>query len=112
MIRVRWELEEAVALMNLYFRYGATLGVPNDELLKLSQIYRNRANILGLNVDDKFRNLSGMKMQARKVCLAQAICFIRHMIFTRTNQRDFRAFAMIFIKNIKDDKHWLRRRQL
>ena len=50
MIRVRWELEEAVALMNLYFRYGATLGVPNDELLKLSQIYRNRANILGLNV--------------------------------------------------------------
>ena len=56
MIRVRWELEEAVALMNLYFRYGATLGVPNDELLKLSQIYRNRANILGLNVDDKFRN--------------------------------------------------------
>lgn len=63
MIRVRWELEEAVALMDLYFRYGATLSVPNDELLKLSQIYRNRANILGLNVDDKFRNLSGMKMQ-------------------------------------------------
>lgn len=61
MIRVRWELEEAVALMDLYFRYGATLSVPNDELLKLSQIYRNRANILGLNVDDKFRNLSGMK---------------------------------------------------
>ena len=42
MIRVRWELEEAVALMDLYFRYGATLSVPNDELLKLSQIYRNR----------------------------------------------------------------------
>ena len=63
MIRVRWELEEAVALMDLYFRYGATLSVPNDELLKLSQIYRKRANILGLNVDDKFRNLSGMKMQ-------------------------------------------------
>lgn len=63
MIRVRWELEEAVALMDLYFRYGATLSVPSDELLKLSQIYRNRANILGLNVDDKFRNLSGMKMQ-------------------------------------------------
>ena len=58
MIRVRWELEEAVALMDLYFRYGATLSVPSDELLKLS-----RANILGLNVDDKFRNLSGMKMQ-------------------------------------------------
>ena len=63
MIRVRWELEEAVALMDLYFRCGATLSVPNDELLKLSQIYRDRANILGLNVDDKFRNLSGMKMQ-------------------------------------------------
>lgn len=63
MIRVRWELEEAVALMDLYFGCGATLSVPNDELLKLSQIYRNRANILGLDVDDKFRNLSGMKMQ-------------------------------------------------
>ena len=56
-------MEEAVALMDLYFRCGATLSVPNDELLKLSQIYRNRANILGLAVDDKFRNLSGMKMQ-------------------------------------------------
>lgn len=53
----------AGSLCRDYFRYGATLSVPNDELLKLSQIYRNRANILGLNVDDKFRNLSGMKIQ-------------------------------------------------
>ena len=74
MIRVRWELEEAVALMNLYFRYGATLGVPNDDLLKLSQIYRNRANILGLNVDDKFRNLSGMKMQLGCIPLPNYLC--------------------------------------
>ena len=49
--------------MDLYFRYGKTLSVPQDELLRLSQLYRNRANVLGLHVDDKFRNLSGMQMQ-------------------------------------------------
>lgn len=63
MIRVPWKLEEAVALMDLYFRNGATLSVSNDELLGLSQIYQNRANALGIHVDGKFRNLSGMKMQ-------------------------------------------------
>ena len=101
MIRVRWELEEAVALMNLYFRYGATLGVPNDELLKLSQIYRNRANILGLNVDDKFRNLSGMKMQLGCI-LAQAICFIRRMIFIKIIHVSFKMFAKNFMLRMNE----------
>lgn len=63
MKRVRWELEEAVALMDVYFRYGGTLKIPENELLHLSQLYRNRAKILGLQVDEKFRNLAGMQMQ-------------------------------------------------
>ena len=63
MIRVPWELEEAVVLMDLYFKHGSTLSIPNDELLNLSNLYRNRATMLGIHVDDKFRNLSGMKMQ-------------------------------------------------
>ena len=63
MIRVRWQLEEAVALMDVYFRYGGTLRIPEDELLHLSRLYQNRARILGLRVDEKFRNLAGMQMQ-------------------------------------------------
>ena len=63
MIRVRWELEEAVALFDLYFKNGASLSIPEEELLEISKAYHNRANQLGLVVDDKFRNLNGLKMQ-------------------------------------------------
>jgi hypothetical protein len=63
MIKVRWELDEAVALLDLYIQEGCTLAVPNEALAALSQIYRNRAQQLGLSVDYKFRNLSGLKMQ-------------------------------------------------
>ena len=116
MIRVRWELEEAVALMNLYFRYGATLGVPNDELLKLSQIYRNRANILGLNVDDKFRNLSGMKMQLG--CIHYVVTGGKEGMSGASNlfykTYDLYKNEPTRFQSICDDfyKHWLRRRQL
>ncbi len=63
MLKVKWDLEEAVALYDLYRREGCTLNVPKEELEKLSKIYRKRAKILGLKVDDKFRNLSGLSMQ-------------------------------------------------
>lgn len=32
MIRVRWELEEAVALVDLYFKNGASLSIPEEKL--------------------------------------------------------------------------------
>lgn len=63
MIRVQWELEEAVALFDLYLKSGASLSIPEENLSEISKAYRNRANQLGLVVDEKFRNLNGLKMQ-------------------------------------------------
>lgn len=63
MIRVKWEFEEAVALFDLYFRCGKSLNVPLEELEKLSLCYNNRAKSLGLHVDEKFRNIAGIKLQ-------------------------------------------------
>jgi hypothetical protein len=67
MTKVCCESEEAVALLDLYIQEGCTLSVPNEALAALTQIYRNRAQQLGLSVDNKFRNLSGLKMQI--VCI-------------------------------------------
>ena len=62
-IKVKWELEEAVALFDLYFRFGRCLNVPKDEIKNLSFIYIKRAKRLGLHIDDKFRNEAGLSIQ-------------------------------------------------
>ena len=63
MKRIRWELEESVALMNLYFCSGAKIPVNQDELASLSSIYLKRASMLGYEVDEKYRNVNGLNMQ-------------------------------------------------
>ena len=44
------------------YKNGSKLNVPKKQL-ELSRVYCNRAKILGLRVDDKFRNLAGLKLQ-------------------------------------------------
>lgn len=63
MNKVKWSEEEAVALYDLYFRYGGTYAVPEYELQKLTNLYTIRAKVLALSFDIKFRNNSGLKMQ-------------------------------------------------
>lgn len=43
MIKVRWELEEAVALFDIYFKNGGNLNVPEDILVNLRDVYIKRA---------------------------------------------------------------------
>lgn len=63
MIRISWDLEEAVALYDLYFRNCQSISPPINELRQLSAQLNRRAGILGINVEEKFRNISGLKMQ-------------------------------------------------
>ena len=62
MKRVKWEMEEAVALYSLYKKYG--FPIPKEELIRLSFALNRRAEILGLDKDEKFRNISGLDMQS------------------------------------------------
>ena len=62
MKRIKWEPEEAVAIVDLYFRFERGLVADlNAELNELSRILNRRADILGIVHDEKFRNLNGMK---------------------------------------------------
>lgn len=63
MIRVHWDLEEAVALFDFYFSHGATLSVSIDDLLELSAMYKKRAKALEITTDEKFRNEAGLRIQ-------------------------------------------------
>lgn len=62
MKRIKWEPEEAVAIVDLYFRFErGTISDLNAELAELSRILNRRADMLGIVHDEKFRNLNGMK---------------------------------------------------
>ena len=63
MIRVPWDLEEAVALFDLYFRLVEGMDDPQMEIEALSGVYSRRAEFLGVQKDEKFRNISGLKKQ-------------------------------------------------
>ena len=63
MTKVRWELEEAVALFDIYFNNGGNLNVSEDVLTHLTDMYIKRANDKGILLDEKFRNISGLRMQ-------------------------------------------------
>ena len=68
MIRVKWDIEELVALIDIYRRSSSK---SNDEikseLSELSQILQKRADHLGIRHDEKFRNMSGMAMMYENV---------------------------------------------
>ena len=62
MKRIRWDIEEVVAIIDIYFRTSAgEIENLNAELLKLSQALNVRADCLHIKHDDKFRNLNGMQ---------------------------------------------------
>ncbi len=63
MIKIKWDLEEAVALYDLYFKSGQILTIDMDKVNELSAIMKNRARIKGLAIDEKFRNVTGLTMQ-------------------------------------------------
>ena len=62
-IKVRWTLEEAIVLFDVYFQNGFDPKVSDEKLMEVSRLYRNRAQKLDLLVDSKFRNLPGLRMQ-------------------------------------------------
>lgn len=63
MIKVKWELEEAVVLFDAYFKNGGNLNLSEDTFGSLTDMYIKRAQDNGIIIDEKFRNLSGLKIQ-------------------------------------------------
>ena len=63
MKRVRWELEEMVAMVDLYYRdKNGLVESISDELKELSRKLNKRADTLGIDHDEKYRNYNGMKI--------------------------------------------------
>ena len=55
MLKVLWDLEEAVALYDVYFQNGRRLDIANEKLQELHQMYQRRAQILGIK---QMRNIA------------------------------------------------------
>lgn len=68
MIKVNWDIEEAVALVSLYHRTtNKSQQEIQEELVLLSSKLKKRADILKIDYDEKFRNLNGMKMMYQNI---------------------------------------------
>ena len=63
MKRVKWDIEEMVAMVDLYYNCkNGCISDLNAELERLSKKLHRRADILKIQHDEKFRNLNGLKM--------------------------------------------------
>lgn len=59
--RFKWELEEILAILHLGFKYEWASMPGEDDCKRLSEVLRKR-NLHALNpLDDKYRNLAGVK---------------------------------------------------
>ncbi len=68
MIKVNWDVEELVALIDIYRRSeGKTNEEIDAELLELSDALAYRADKLGIGHDENFRNMDGMKLMFQNV---------------------------------------------
>ena len=68
MLKVKWDVEELVALIDIY-RNSADKNSEqiHEELLCLSKALERRAVRLGITRDEKYRNLNGMKLMYQNV---------------------------------------------
>jgi len=65
---MKWDFEEAVLLIDLYYNTKLHNRTENENaIFELSLFLGNRATQLGYNVDDKFRNLTGIKMKLQNI---------------------------------------------
>ena len=63
MIRVQWDTEELVALIDVYDHIETGAITDSEKAFQaLSNVLNHRANVLGIPHDEKFRNLNGIKM--------------------------------------------------
>lgn len=60
MIKVNWDLDEALVLIDYYLHNGKT---SKNELAHLRRMYLKKAQMLGIKHDNKFRNEDGLSMQ-------------------------------------------------
>ena len=68
MIKVSWDVEELVALIDVYRKsVGKTNEQIEFDLMNLSKALIVRAQRLGIEHDEKYRNLNGMKMMFQNV---------------------------------------------
>ncbi len=68
MIKVNWDVEELVALIDIYRKSVSSENyIVDNELQLLADRLIKRADRLGIKHDEKFRNHSGMKMMLQNV---------------------------------------------
>jgi len=63
LIRVKWAVEEMAFLADFYFNSkNRCIEDIDSELQRISRVLNKRADMLGIEHDDKFRNIAGIKM--------------------------------------------------
>jgi len=59
----KWEREEVVLLVSEYFRTQNSILEKERSIELVSKILRQRANVLGITIDKRYRNITGVTMK-------------------------------------------------
>ena len=113
-MKINWELEEAVVLMDLYLKKQDYRKISDEDLMYLRKFYLNRAKILNLNYDIKFRNIHGLKMQlegihhivmdGREGLSNVGKVFYQALDLYKFNQKGFYKYVHDFYDKYSDEK--------
>ena len=63
MLRIPWDLSEAVMLVNAFYQNNQSTSFEIDYLQGLHTMFLRRATNLKIEHDEKYRNIAGLKMQ-------------------------------------------------
>lgn len=66
-MKINWDFEEAVALVNCYINITEKGLDEQTEIQRLSEVLIKRADILGIEYNDVYRNTTGINMKLKNI---------------------------------------------
>ncbi len=93
---MKWEREEEILLVDLYI-YSKTHSTEETEaeISNVSEMLKDRAKIIGIDITEKFRNISGLKMKLQNI----EYCFTKG----RSGLANYSKFDSIIAEEAKEN---------
>lgn len=97
--RIKWTLEEAIALYDIYFKADRNISIDNNTFQQLSNIMQNRAKKLNIKVDKnivilqdflcKLNVFTSLLLMEKMAYLMLAKYFMIHITYIKQSQINF-----------------------
>lgn len=105
---IKWEEEEVILLIELYFKLKATKYDKNKpEILELCDLLRKRADKLNITINDTFRNKTGVFMKLKNIEAVENKSLVGLSNYSKLDRNIFNKYINNQQK-LKDDSNEIR----